>query len=249
MLKAVILTLNEARHIEACIKTLQWTDGVVLFDCFSTDGTVERAREAGAHVIQHPFENFSQQRNDALKAVKAEWILFIDADERVPPELATEIRQALTNTEKVGWWIPRHNYIFGHKMRGAGWRPDYQLRLLKRARAHYDPKREVHEVAVLNGEDGYLEESFIHYNYETLQQFIKKQQRYTDYDASILHGKGVRPKFYTPYKQALTHFRWRFITLNGWRDGIYGVLLSGLMAYYEMIKYKKVRKAQRTKQS
>jgi (heptosyl)LPS beta-1,4-glucosyltransferase len=241
MLAAVILTLNEERHITDCINSVQWADQVVVFDSFSTDATPTLAQQAGAALIQHPFENYSQQRDAALQAVKADWVFFIDADERSTPESAEEIRRLLQHPDtKVGWWIPRHNYIFGHRMRGAGWWPDYQLRLLRREHATYDHKRAVHEVAVLEGEAGYLQAPLIHYNYETLQQFMEKQRRYTDYDVDILEEQGIPPRFYTPYRQGLHHFWWRFITLSGWRDGIYGITLSTLMAYYEMIKYKKL---------
>jgi glycosyltransferase involved in cell wall biosynthesis len=113
MLKAVILTLNEATHIAACIESVKWADGVVVFDSFSTDATVELARQAGADILQHPFENYAQQRNAALEAVAADWIFFVDADERATPALAQEIRQVIATEDKVGWWIPRHNYIFG----------------------------------------------------------------------------------------------------------------------------------------
>ncbi len=240
-LAAVILTLNEARHITACIESLRWADEVVVFDSFSTDATPELATRAGARVLQHPFENYARQRNAALEAVEAVWIFFVDADERATPALAAEVRAAIQG-DKVGWWVPRHNYIFGHRMRGAGWWPDYQLRLLRRGYASYDPTRVVHEVAVLDGEAGYLRSPLIHYNYATLGQFIAKQRRYTDYDVEILRRRGVRVRFYTPYLQALRHFWWRFVTLEGWRDGGYGVLLSILMGYYELVKYRKARR-------
>jgi (heptosyl)LPS beta-1,4-glucosyltransferase len=244
-LKAVILTLNEERHIAACIDSLRWTDGITVVDSFSSDKTVGLAQQAGADIVQHRFENYSQQRNVALENVEAEWIFFVDADERATPALGAEIRDVIMQQDKVGWWVPRHNYIFGHRMRGTGWWPDHQLRLLRRDSARYDPNRAVHEEAILDGEAGYLTQILIHYNYETLQQFIAKQRKYTNFDAGILLQKGVQPKFYTPYTQIPRHFWWRFITLNGWRDGFHGILLSGLMSYYEMRKYQRVRKAQR----
>lgn len=248
MLKAVILSLNEARHITACIDSVRWTDGIVVFDSYSTDDTVTLAEQAGAEVLQHAFENYSQQRNAALSAVDADWVFFLDADERATPELGAEIREVITTRREVGWWIPRYNYIFGHRMRGAGWWPDSQLRLLRRDRAHYDPHRAVHEEAIIDGEVGTLKHPFIHYNYETLRQFVVKQRKYTDFDAGILLQKNIHPKFYTPYTQALRHFWWRFVTLHGWRDGGYGILLSALMSYYEMRKYRQVRSAQQKPQ-
>ncbi len=241
-LTAVILTLNEARHIVPCIESLRWADAILVLDSFSTDETVALAEEAGVRVIQHPFENYSQQRNVALDAVKSEWLFFVDADERATPELAAEITRIIAaDRAEVGWWAPRHNIILGHRMRGAGWRPDYQLRLLRPDRARYDPRRAVHEEAQLDGPTGHLTHSLIHYNYDTLGQFIAKQRRYTDYDVGILIEKGIHPKAATPYTQLLRHFWWRFVTLGGWRDGFHGLLLSALMGYYEMIKYRKVR--------
>lgn len=247
MIQAVILTLNEARHITACIESVRWANSVLVFDSFSADATVALAREAGAEVAQHPFENYSQQRNAALDAASAPWVFFLDADERATPELAAEIRRVTATRAEVGWWIPRHNVIFGHRMRGAGWWPDHQLRLLRRERARYDPQRAVHEEAVLDGAAGYLEHPLIHYNYETLRQFIAKQRQYTDYDAGILQRQGTRIKGYTPYTQALRHVWWRFVTLHGWRDGPHGLLLSGLMGYYEMVKYRKAMKMEKGK--
>lgn len=243
---AAILTRDEERHIQACIESVNWADAVLVVDSFSVDRTVALAQSAGAVVIQHPWENYSVQRNMALqearsKTFAASWLFFIDADERATPELAAEIRQVIAARTEAGWWVPRHNYIFGHRMRGAGWWPDYQLRLLRTGRASYDAKRAVHEEALLDGTSGYLEQPLIHYNYETLEQFHAKQRRYTDYDVEILRQKHITPHIYTPYLQALRHFWWRFVTLNGWRDGLHGIRLSALMAYYEMLKYRKLR--------
>ncbi len=236
---AVVLTRDEERNIEDCLASLAWADRRVVFDSFSTDRTVELARQAGAEVIQHPFENYAQQRNAALDRVDAAWIFFVDADERVTPELAEEVR-AVTGGDRpeVAWWVPRHNYIFGRLTWGAGWYPDYQLRLVRQGCARWE--RPVHEVAVVDGPEGYLEHPLIHYNYTDLADFIARQERYTDYDARILLEQGVRPRFYTPCSQALRHFWWRFVTLRGIRDGLHGLRLSLLMAYYEGVKYRRL---------
>jgi hypothetical protein len=247
-LTAVILTLNEAQNIQTCMERLRWADQILVFDSYSTDETVALAQAAGAEVVQHRFVNYSQQRNAALAAAQpTNWVLFVDADERATDALAAEIQTVIAQSRpEVGWWIPRHNYIFGHRMRGTGWWPDTQLRLLRPTRAHYDESRAVHEEAILDGPVGELSAPLIHYNYETLAQFHAKQRRYTDFDAQVLHERGIRPQWYTPYTQCLRHFWWRFVKLSGWRDGPHGVLLSGLMAYYEMVKYRKVQRMQRT---
>jgi len=238
-LAAVILTLNEEHNIEDCLASLAWADRRVVFDCFSTDRTVELARQIGAEVIQHPFENYAQQRNAALERVDADWVFFVDADERATPELAAEV-QAVTagDREEVAWWVPRHNYIFGRLTLGGGWYPDYQLRLVRQGHAHWE--RPVHEIAIVDGPEGYLQNPLIHYNYTDLADFIARQEKYTNYDARILSQQGVRPRLYTPYTQAVRHFWWRFVTLRGLRDGLHGLWLSLLMAYYEMEKYRRV---------
>jgi len=238
-LVAVILTLNEERNIEACLASLAWADGRVVFDAFSTDGTVRLARQAGAEVIQHPFENYAAQRNAALERVETDWVFFVDADERATPELAAEARLVTAGArEEVAWWVPRHNYIFGRLTLGAGWYPDYQLRLFRHGHVCFE--RPVHEVAVVDGPQGHLQNPLIHYNYADLADFIARQERYTGYDAGVLFRQGVRPHLYTPYTQAVRHFWWRFVTLRGVRDGLHGLWLSLLTAYYEAVKYRRV---------
>ena len=244
-LKAVILTFNEARHIQACIESVAWADEVVVLDSFSNDATVKLARTSGATVLQRPWQNYAHNRNLALEAVDADWILFVDADERATPDLATEARSVIAREQHAGWWIPRHNFIFGHRMRATGWYPDCQLRLLRRDAARYDPQRAVHELVILEGTAGTLTSHLIHYNYETLRQFVEKQRRYLAYDVGVLDDAGVVPRAYTPYSQALRHVWWRFVTLQGWRDTVWGLLLSLLMGYYEMQKYRRLRENRR----
>ncbi len=247
-LAGVIITLNEEKHIKACIDSLRFTDEVIVFDSFSTDRTVELARRAGAQVLQHRFENYGAQRNASLQAIDVDWIFFIDADERATPELAAEIRDKLERPER-GWWVPRHNYIFGKLTLGAGWYPDYQLRLLHRDSAHYDPHRPVHEEVILDGEAGYLEHPLIHYNYDTLAQFIAKQEKYTDFEAGIRIDAGLRPRPWTYLTGPARHFWWRFVTLNGWRDRFHGLRLSLLMAYYEYQTWRRVGQHWRAKEA
>jgi len=241
---AIVPTLNEEQNILDCLESLEWADARVVFDCYSTDSTVELARSAGAKVLQHPFENFAQFHNAAMDRVEAEWILFVDADERVTPELAEEIeRVTRQDRPEVLWWIPRHNYIFGRLTKGAGWHPDYQARLLRKGHVHWE--RPVHEVAVADGPEGYLENPLVHYNYSSVADFKARQERYNTLDAQILYHEGVSPRRYTPYTQFLRHFWWRFIELGGVREGLHGLHLSLLTAYYEMEKYREVRRMRR----
>jgi (heptosyl)LPS beta-1,4-glucosyltransferase len=243
-LSAVILTRNEAAHIVGCIDSLRFTDDILVFDSFSTDETISLAQNAGARVIQHSFKNYASQRNAALEAVKeaADWVLFVDADERVPPELAAEVREAILKSGYAGWRIPRHNYIFGKLTHGAGWYPDYQTRLLRIGAARYDPERQVHELVLLDGLEGTLAQPFIHYNYRDVAQFREKQRRYTAYDARILHQDGIHPKPQNYLLQPWRQFWWRFMTLKGYQDGWHGFRLCVLMAWYELQKYLQLRK-------
>ena len=242
-LTAIILTYNEAAHIVDCIDSVRFADAILVLDSGSSDDTSTLARSAGAEVITRPFDDYAGQRNAALDAVagRADWVLFVDADERVTPPLAAEARRALDQPGYAGWQIPRHNYIFGHLTRGAGWFPDYQTRLLRVGHAYYDPARRVHEVVNLEGALGTLSEPFIHYNYLTLAQFHDKQRRYSAYDAQILFEQGVRPRPQNYVLQPLRQFWWRFVTLRGYVDGLHGLRMSALMAWYELRKYRLLR--------
>lgn len=238
-LTVLILTLNEAAHIQACIDSVRWADRIVVVDSYSTDDTVALAQSAGAHVFQSPFENYAQQRNVALQHAHTPWVFFVDADERGTDALADEIRRVTETRPEAGWRVPRHNYIFGKLTLGAGWFPDYQMRLFRRGKVHYE--RPVHEVAVVDGSIGQLENPLIHYNYDTVAQFHATQRRYAAYERSILQAQGIRPKPTTPFTQPVRHFWWRFVTLGGYRDGLHGARLSAYMAYYEWVKYRGLR--------
>jgi (heptosyl)LPS beta-1,4-glucosyltransferase len=237
---AIVPARDEEHNIVDCLESLDWTDRRVVFlDSRTTDRTADLAQEVGAEVMLDTFENFAQFHNAAMDRVEADWIFFVDADERATPELAQEVRMVTDGShDEVAWAVPRHNYIFGRLTLGAGWYPDYQSRLLLRDRVRWE--RPVHEVIVTDGPRGYLENPLIHYNYDDLADFIARQDKYTDIDAGILFGQGVHPRFYTPYSQAMRHVWWRFITLRGIRDGLHGLWLSLLMAYYEAVKYRRL---------
>ncbi|WP_420642109.1 glycosyltransferase family 2 protein [Candidatus Leptofilum sp.] len=237
-LTAVILTLNEANHITECIQSLSWADRVVVFDSYSRDDTAVLAEAAGAELLYSKFENYAQQRNAALDSLQTDWVFFVDADERGTPELGTEIRRVMAERLERGWYVPRHNYIFGKLTKGAGWFPDYQLRLFKHGHVRYE--RPVHEVAVVDGEIGNLQQPLIHYNYRDVGHFRAKQRAYTSYDASILYNEGIKPKPHNYILQPLRQFHWRLITLAGYKDGLHGLRLSLYMAYYEWVKYRKL---------
>jgi (heptosyl)LPS beta-1,4-glucosyltransferase len=233
ILSAIIIAKNESRHIADCVASLRWADEVVVCDNFSHDDTAALAQQAGARVIpQFPHQDFSQAHNLALDtATDADWVLFVDADERATPELTAEIQAIVQDgLAPAGYWVPRHNYIFGKLTLYAGYYPDYQMRLLRRGLARYE--RPVHEVVVLDGPEGYLEHPLVHYNYDSVEQFHVKQRRYIQFDAQELDRHGVHFKPRNLILQPLRHFWWRYVTLQGYRDGLHGLRLCSLLAYY-----------------
>lgn len=236
-LVAVILTRNERQHIASCIAALRgWVDAVVVWDSGSTDGTREIARACGAQVVYRPFDNYARQRQSVLDSIQAQWILFVDADERVTPALAAEIRARLAADQSLaqpfsGYAIPRRNFIAGHETRGGGFCPDYQLRLLRRADACYTP-RVVHETAEVRGATANLTHPLLHYNYRDWAHFHQKQPDYAHYEADVLAARGIRARPHNFILQPLREFRRRYITLRGYRDGLHGLRLALWLAYY-----------------
>ncbi|RLC80577.1 MAG: glycosyltransferase family 2 protein [Chloroflexi bacterium] len=233
----IILTKDEEDNIADCIHSASWADEVIVLDSGSTDRTVEIAGGMGARIFTHPFRNYAEQRNVALGLAQTEWVFFVDADERVTPELAEEIKQVIEDENYVGWWVPRQNYIAGKWIRYGGWYPDYQLRLLQPDKAHYDPVWEVHEIVILDGKAGYLRHHLIHYNYRDWREFVTRQKNYAPLEAGVLEKRGIHPKPWSPISMPVREFYRRYVTLKGYRDGFHGLLLATLMAFYTMYVY------------
>jgi glycosyltransferase involved in cell wall biosynthesis len=232
-LSTVTLALNEEANIVDCLQSVAWADErIVVLDSRSSDRTAGLAQQMGARVYERAFASFADQHQAALALPSHDWVFSIDADERATPELGAEVRRVIAQPSKVGWWVPRHNIIWGRQIRHAGWYPDYQLRLMRRSRARYDPEREVHELVILDGEAGYLQQPLTHYNYRTVGEFLHKTGRYTTLEARILQRAGVRPRWRSLVGQPAREFWRRYVTLQGYRDGGHGLLLSLLMAYY-----------------
>ena len=241
MLSVAMIVRDEERHIGAALRSVAAVadEIVVLVDRRTTDRTAAIARQFGAVVYEQDFVSFPKQRNSALHVCRGEWVLFLDADERVTPELATELRhlcQQPARTE-AGYWIPRYNLYFGRRLRGGGWYPDRQLRLLRRDCAAYDEARLVHELVTLDGTAGELQGHLLHINIETWRELHEKQRRYALAEAQTLARNGVGAKWRNLLLQPLREVRRRFITWRGYRDGGLGLVLALTMGYYELVKY------------
>lgn len=229
-IRAVILTHNEADFIEGCIASiLPLTEDVLVLDSGSTDGTRELAAAMGVRVVERAWEGFSIQRNAALDmACDVDWVLFVDADERLTPALRDEISQALivVRPDVGGLHIPRRNIICGRKMSGAGWWPDFQLRLLRPGRCRYDPRSTVHEVPECEGPTYALITPMMHLGNISWIDFAWKQIVYARL-ASMPDARPARRRYLgAPWRE----FKSRFIDQHGYRDGVVGFLASFLVA-------------------
>lgn len=238
-LSVAIIARDEEHHIGGALDSAAPVadELVVLLDARSVDRTAQVAMQHGAVVHSHPFGSFPRQRNYALSLCRGEWVLFLDADERLTPELIAELNGFRAAGRAAGFWVPRYNLYFGRTLKGGGWYPDHQLRLLRRDRAHYDETRLVHELVLLDGAEERLRGHLLHINIEEWQELHRKQRRYAIAEAQTLAQAGVRAKWRNLVLQPLREITRRFVTWRGYRDGGLGLLLALTMGYYELVKY------------
>ena len=233
-LTAAVIAKDEQDMLPDCLRSIAFADErLVLVDAATRDQTREIARKQGARVEEGAFLNCATQRDAALRLATCDWVLFVDADERVTPALRDEVLATIRQPDgRRGFWIPRHNYLMGRLVRHAGWFPDYQLRLLERSAAHFDPLRVVHELAQVDGRLGHLRQPLVHFNYRSLREFIAKQERYCPHEAERWLATYGRPRTRALIGQPLKEFWRRYVELRGYREGILGIVLSVLLGYY-----------------
>jgi glycosyltransferase involved in cell wall biosynthesis len=186
-LSVLIPTLNEELNLPLCLDSVDWADEVFVVDSFSSDRTLEIATDGGARVVQHAFENYSKQKNWALDTLRFahDWVLIVDADERVTPELRCEIERVVTSTNSTadGYYLNRRFIFLGAWIRHAGWYPSWNLRLFRHRLGRYD-NREVHEHLVLRGRVGYLGGDLLHDDRRGLEAYVARHNRYSSLEAA-----------------------------------------------------------------
>lgn len=239
-LSVAIITYNEEEEIKDCLESVKWADEIVVVDSFSTDKTLDICRQYTNKVFQHEWSGYSNQKNYAINVTTNPWILILDADERVSERLTKEIKEILDKDLGVdGYYIPRKSYFLGRWIRYGGWYPDYSIRLFRKDKGRFE-QREVHESVRINGKTAKLKNHLEHYTYRNLSEYIQRMDRYSTLAAMEMVGEGRRsgPRNIL-FRPILTFFR-MYILKQGFREGIYGLLISVLYSYYTFLKYVKL---------
>ena len=240
-LTATVITRNEAANLPAALASVAWADEIVVVDSESTDETAAIARAAGARVEVRAFPGYSDQKNVAASLAAHDWILSLDADERVTPELAGEIRRLLeTDPPRRGYRVPRVSYYLGRWIRGTDWYPDYQLRLYDRRAGRWNG-RIVHESVALDGEPGRLKSDLQHYPYRDISHHLATIDRYTTLAAQQNRASGRIPSLAGIALHPPFAFVRNYILRGGFRLGGTGLIVSGLNSYYVFLKLAKSR--------
>ena len=233
-----IVTKDEEKNIREAIESVKDFEDIVVVDAFSTDHTVQICREYGARVFQEEWKGYAKQKQAAVDLANKEWVLILDADERVTPELKREIIEGIGEKRYSGFYLPRKSFFLGRWMRHSGWWPDYILRLFRKDVASIEP-REVHEKVVVDGPVGYLKGALEHYTYRTISDYVRKMENYSALSAKELVNKKDTPLI-SMMVNPLFVFIKMFFLRQGFRDGIHGFILAGLYSFYTFLKYVKI---------
>jgi glycosyltransferase involved in cell wall biosynthesis len=271
----LVPTLNERRHIVECLASVSWADEVVVVDSSSTDGTQELARSAGARVVDFRWNGkFPKKKNWALENIawKNEWVLVLDADERITPELAEEIQRTLKAPAEDGYFINRRFMFLARWIKHCGYYPSWNLRLFRHAKGRYEKlhvgdtgsgDNEVHEHVVLDGAAAYLRRDMLHYAYPDIQTWVEKHNRYSNWEAEVeVRGqdtqsptRGIGGQLakrralrqwsrQMPFRPTLRFF-YSYILKRGFLDGREGFMFCRLLATYEMLNVFKAHEIRR----
>ena len=234
-LSAVVITYNEEARLETCLQSLSFADEIVVLDSFSTDRTLEIARQYTDNVGCREFVGFSDQWNAAIAMATQEWVMIVAADEIVSDGLAADVVSAISSGMHDAYRLPRSTYFLGRRMRYCGWYPDYQLRLVKRSIARI-ADRLVHETLVVDCERGTLKHDLIHHSYATMDDFCRKMVAYARAGAQQKFSEGRRFHAVDLLNPGFTFFK-MYVIRQGFRDGLHGLVLSALAGCSSALRY------------
>ena len=240
-----IITLNEAANIDGCLASVAWADDVLVVDSGSTDGTADLARARGARVIVRDWPGYAAQKNFAAGEAAHDWILSVDADERVTPALAAEIGETVgRDPGNAGFRMPRVAWHLGRWIRTTDWYPDYQLRLYHRRRASWR-MQPVHESVGADGAVGRLASELQHLAYRDLSHHFQTMDRYTTLAAEDMRAHGRRAGVWHLTVHPFAAFLRNYVLRRGFLDGSAGLIISAMNAYYVFLKFAKLHAAGR----
>ena len=243
-LSVTVIARNEAEYIGAALESVAWADDIVVVDSESTDGTVAIAKRHTDRVIVRPWPGYSAQKNHAASLARHEWILSVDADERVTPELGAEIRALLSSTPAAqAYRIPRVTWHLGRWIRSTDWYPDHQTRLYDRGAAHWTGEY-VHEALSVAGKVGTLNGDLQHFPYRDIADHLETIDRYTTFAARQMRAEGRHCGLLQLAGHPPLAFLRNYIAHGGFRDGVPGFIVSTLNAYYVFLKFAKLRELQ-----
>jgi glycosyltransferase involved in cell wall biosynthesis len=246
-LTVTVITYNEAPHIEDALKSVSWADEIVVVDSGSTDGTAELAAKHASRVVTRPWEGYSSQKNFAASLATNDWVLSMDADERVTPPLAQEVRALLNRgPELTGYRIARVSWYLGRWIRSTDWFPDYQLRLYDRRGGRWNKMR-IHESFTLDsGHPGRLRGEMQHFAYRDISHHLSKIHAYTTLVAEQWLADGRRTNALEVAVHPPAAFLRNYVLKLGFKDGAPGLVVSGLNSYYVFLKLAKLWELQRS---
>ncbi len=238
-LSVVIITKDEGDNIVSCLQSVRWANETIVVDSHSTDDTVALAQAEGAITHQIEWQGFGAAKQQAVGFASHDWVLSLDADERITPELANEIRQAITSDIYAGYEIPRLTNFIGTWIHHSGWRPDYVLRLFRKSTGGFSDAL-VHEGVTVSGKVGRLKHDILHYSYRSLEDYLERLNRYTTLAAEELSANGARFRLWQALVKPPAIFIKRYFLKLGILDGWAGFQIAFLSAVYVFVKYAKL---------
>lgn len=237
-ISVIIITKDEEKNIAECINSVKWADEIIVVDAESSDETVKIAKKFTDKVIVKKWEGYALQKKYALSLAKNEWILSLDADERVTEELKNEIEN-LDVMDVNGFKIRRRNFLFNKEIESCGWGNDYQLRLFKKEKASLTD-RLVHEMFIVDGKVKRIKQPMLHFTFSSFANYISKINHYTSLRSKELFEQKSNVNGWTIISHTIFAFLQFFIVRGGFKDGVHGLIISLLHSTSTMLNYIKL---------